>query len=224
MEKGLTFNMTSIELDHVFCFCSPALPEVVLFEQQGFRVDQGIKHQGQGTANRSIIFQENYLELIFLDSKKDAENNPLQLHHRAFWRESGASPFGIALRGTLSDEDRQNFWEYRPSYLKSGAILIHKASGDNVPLIFVVPPRGETYGLSMFPVNWPNFDKTLLNHAVGAKKISSVCVEGPAYRWPLSTLVSNISFNHRSSPRMAVVLDGNAKTDFVANETLSILF
>ncbi|MGE5084702.1 MAG: hypothetical protein ACM3MG_00270 [Bacillota bacterium] len=55
------------------------------------------RHLGQGTANRAIIFKENYLEFIFMDLLGDAKKNPLRLDKRAEWNNTCASPFGICL-------------------------------------------------------------------------------------------------------------------------------
>lgn len=42
----------------------------MIAEKNGFNLTLGTKHLGQGTANRSILFAENYVELIFLESLK----------------------------------------------------------------------------------------------------------------------------------------------------------
>lgn len=115
-----------LELDHVFCFCESQLPELQKVEEMGFSVYPTRTHQGQGTANRCILFQENYLELIYLSSKEDSLKNPLKLYKRAEWKETAASPFGIALRGNIPDEHKNEFWEYRPSYSPNQTIYIHK--------------------------------------------------------------------------------------------------
>lgn len=39
----------------------------------GLTLHPGNKHPGQGTANRAVIFEENYLEFIFLESLNDAK-------------------------------------------------------------------------------------------------------------------------------------------------------
>ena len=213
--------MTSLELDHVFCFCAPELPEATQAESVGLRVNEGRRHENQGTANRSILFEKNYLELIYLASKEEAEGNPLQLHCRANWKATGASPFGVALRGTLAKHEKLNFWEYRPSYLPSGAILIHKEDGGKGPLIFLMPPRGES-NAALYPAQWPNIDLSLMRHPMGAKTIVSVKLNGPDYEWPLLSPVPCVAFAHANEPHMEIVIDGNLKSRVFFNDLLSI--
>ena len=87
--------MSNLTLDHLFCFCEPQLSkETKNTTQAGFTLHPGNPHLGQGTANRAIIFKENYLEFIFMESPGDAKKNPLRLDKRADWSNTGASPFG----------------------------------------------------------------------------------------------------------------------------------
>jgi len=52
---------SNLILDHLFCFCEPpAKREVEIAERAGFALTAGTRHQGQGTANRCIVFEENY--------------------------------------------------------------------------------------------------------------------------------------------------------------------
>jgi hypothetical protein len=199
-------TMPSLELDHIFCFCSSALPEVALLEAYGFIVSPGRRHPGQGTANRCVRFRENYLEFIYVDDENEARANSLQLHRRAQWRQTGASPYGIALRGTLSELDRKEFWEYRPSYLPSGEILIHK-SEDRGPLIFLVPSRSA----SAPP-----------EHVTRTSKMTSVRLTGPGYRWPLAQTLPNISLANASTPYMSVEVDGDLGSEFSLNALLTV--
>ena len=90
--------MSNFTLDHLFCFCEPELfRETENATRAGFTLNPGNRHPGQGTANRAIIFKENYLEFIFMDLPGDAKKNPLRLDKRADWSNTGASPFGICL-------------------------------------------------------------------------------------------------------------------------------
>jgi len=214
--------MLPIELDHVFCFSSPALPEAKLMEERGFRVNAGRRHPGQGTANRCVVFRENYLEFIFVDHEEEAKSNPLQLYRRAQWQKTGASPFGIALRGTLSEEERQQFWEYRPSYMQSGPILVLKTDSDRGPLLFIVPPRGDTLS-AMYPMNWPNIDRHLLEHTTQTSKITSIRLTGPGYQWPLTTSIPNIMMTTSTDPHLEVFIDGNMKAKSSLNGLVSIV-
>jgi len=106
-----------LELDHVFSFVDPAEAEACArAEAAGWVLDAGIEHEGQGTRNRRLWFDEQYLELLWISSRADAVANPLRLDRRADWRTSGACPFGIGLRGQLTDAQRADFWGYHPPY------------------------------------------------------------------------------------------------------------
>ena len=121
--------MSNFNLDHIFCFCEPQLVrESEIATEAGFTFNPVNRHLGQGTANRAIIFEENYLELIFIDSFVDAQKNPLRLDKRADWQKTAASPFGICLRGSISENERPEFWEYHPPYWPDGVIFIHKSN------------------------------------------------------------------------------------------------
>ena len=94
----------ALALDHVFAFVAEGFPDEPLLDAAGYRVAFGRDHEGQGTANRLLLFAENYLELIWLARPDEAAANLLRLDRRADWRASGASPFGIGLRGPIAPE------------------------------------------------------------------------------------------------------------------------
>jgi hypothetical protein len=211
----------SIELDHIFCFCPKELSEAKAATSEGFKLTDGTQHPGQGTANRCILFHENYLELIFLKSQAEAEKNPLQLHQRASWRSSGKSPFGIALRGHLPQNEVSHFWEYCPPYWPSVAILIHKSNEEKpeLPLIFIMPQRGDTPS-DMHPIRRPNVNPDWFAHSTGCTRILGLQVEGPNYEWPLSITPRGIEFKNSPKPLMKVILDGKISSDLQLSETL----
>ncbi|WP_413582382.1 VOC family protein [Bdellovibrio sp. HCB288] len=121
--------MSNFTLDHIFCFCESQLSgEAEKATNVGFTLYPGNRHPGQGTANRAIMFEDNYLEFIFLESVNDAQKNPLRLDKRADWRNTGASPFGICLRGAIAEADSYQFWAYHPPYWQGGVIFVHKSN------------------------------------------------------------------------------------------------
>jgi hypothetical protein len=134
-----------LELDHVFCFAVPDEGWLERARGAGFVLDDGIEHQGQGTRNRRLWFDEQYLELVWISSRDDAVRNPLRLDRRADWRTTGACPFGIGLRGLMTDEQRAEFWEYRPPYAPAARMLIHRSNEDapEQPFVFAneAPPE-----------------------------------------------------------------------------------
>ena len=83
--------MSTLKLDHIFCFCEPeGIREVKKCAEIGLTVTDKREHLGQGTANRCIMFNENYLELIFLNNINEAVSNQLRLEKRAYWKKTGS--------------------------------------------------------------------------------------------------------------------------------------
>jgi hypothetical protein len=54
----------------------------------------------------------NYLELLHVGDHLEAARNRLRLDRRANWRTTGASPFGIGLRGQIPAQCSTDFWLY----------------------------------------------------------------------------------------------------------------
>lgn len=205
----------SLELDHLFCFCDSSLSEIELLSSAGFSIAPYRSHKGQGTANRRILFEENYIELIYLESLADAIQNPLALDKRANWETTEACPFGIALRGSVPEKYQDYFWEYLPDYLESkNPILISKFSTENLsaPLVFIMPEGMHGYK----PSSWPNFDPNLLSHeakSLGIKNVQIQCRE------KLSELAELVS------PQVELILGQtwDMKIDLMPNNTATNL-
>jgi hypothetical protein len=210
--------LSNLIFDHAFCFCEPSAErEVALSRQAGFTLTAGVKHQGQGTANRCILFPENYFEFIFLIPEDSALNNPLLLDRRANWPKTGASPFGIALRGSLSEYEKAQFWEYHPPYWPNGSIFIHESNETNpeLPIIFVVPS-------AVRPAEKPHADLQLFAHASASKAIRTLDISGPGYTWPNISTAAGIRLRDARAPKMSVRVDGNLATKLALNEILEI--
>lgn len=211
--------MSNFTLDHIFCFCEPTLTdEVEAINKIGLTLHPGNRHPGQGTANRAVMFEENYLEFIFLDSLSDAKSNPLKLHKRADWRYTGSSPFGICLRGEISKSEINQFWEYNPPYWPSGVIFIHKSNEDTPeqPLIFVIPSSSR-------PADKPNINIVHLTHETASQAIQKVEIVGPNYKWPEIFKPQKIFFSEADHPHMKITIDGKPLDEIVLNDSLSIV-
>ena len=98
-----------VELDHVFVVVhSGGEAEIAALRSAGFKVGSRIaKHAGQGTASVAVLFENAYLELIWLDSSVsiDPEHaaDAKWFEEAAAWRTSGHSPFGLGLRRLSGD-------------------------------------------------------------------------------------------------------------------------
>lgn len=208
----------SLEIDHVFCFCEPLLSEVQTLESNGFVLSEGYKHQGQGTANRCLLFESNYLELIYLDSKDEALTNPLELHLRANWKTTGACPFGIALRGEIPTQNLSDFWDYSPPYNPTRIIKIHRFSKEHpeFPLLFVMPSSGTS---PLSKVRLKNF----LPHQSESTTISRIKMNIPLISWPLNTEIQGLSFEKSLTYKMEVQINGNPLNSIKLNELLNLV-
>lgn len=102
----------SLAFDHVFCVVDDLDRAAMRAIEAGWVLDRGTVHAGQGTHNRRLVWTGHYLELLHVSDHAEAARNPLRLDRRANWRITGASPFGIGLRGQLPAQRRPDFWLY----------------------------------------------------------------------------------------------------------------
>jgi hypothetical protein len=91
-----------IELDHIFIWVAKGAPEAKALEEIGLHAfAEATQHTGQGTASKVFIFENAYLELIWIEDEqaaaKNAARSGVDMSRRARWRQTGASPFGIGL-------------------------------------------------------------------------------------------------------------------------------
>ncbi len=126
-----------LELDHVFCMVSDPAHAGRKLEDDGWALDSGQAHRGQGTRNRRLVWREQFFELLWVIDAAEARANPLRLDRRADWRATGASPFGLAFRGQIEPSQGDEFWLYDSLGLP---IWIHRANerSPERPLVFVV--------------------------------------------------------------------------------------
>jgi hypothetical protein len=93
-----------VELDHVYIVVSPgAVKEIEALRSAGFTVGTRVaRHDGQGTASVSAMFENAYLELLWVDStvavRPGNEKTAEWFKGAAAWRSTGRSPIGIGLR------------------------------------------------------------------------------------------------------------------------------
>ena len=126
-----------LELDHFFCMVSDPDRAARRLEDDGWWLDAGQSHRGQGTRNRRLAWPEQFFELLWVTDVAEARANPLRLDRRADWATTGASPVGLAFRGMIEPAQADEFWLYDALGLR---IWIHR---DNErfperPLVFVL--------------------------------------------------------------------------------------
>jgi hypothetical protein len=127
-----------MELSHIFVFASPSDVGILA----GFGLAESFRrvHPGQGTNNVSYCFDNSYLELLFVDDE-GALGGLVRtgLLERSGWRQSRASPFGIAVRSV--DDLPFATWDYRPVYLPKEVVISVDRGSDDIeqPFIFRTP-------------------------------------------------------------------------------------
>jgi hypothetical protein len=158
-----------LRVDHVFCFVEPGFPDEEDLRAAGFTVDFGREHAGQGTRNRLVLFDNAYLELIWVSDPAEAERNVLRLDRRA----SGPCPFGIGLQGRIDDQLRRDMWCYELPGLPAGLWIYEPSNRPDQPLVFVFErdavssPRDRGFASELF------------EHPVGSHRIEQITVAGP---------------------------------------------
>jgi len=128
-----------------------------------------------------------------LTNLKEARGNPLRLDRHADGRQPTFAPFGIGLRGVISEADRKSFWDYHPEYGPDGFVIpVHNSQRTGAPIIFVVPGDVDESEPA----------------ARGRSGITRVHVAGPGLRWPLTESVDGVEFEEATDLHMTVSLSG----------------
>lgn len=127
----------ALTFDHVFCLVDDLDQTAARINDAGWTTDAGSAHPGQGTRNRRVAWPEHYLELLCVVDRDEAAGNRLSLDQRAAWRHTGASPFGIGLRGQLPDQHRADYWLYDELGVR---IWVHRDThrAPDRPLVFAL--------------------------------------------------------------------------------------
>jgi hypothetical protein len=133
------------EIDHVFVFTAlDAVEEIATLAQAGRVESNRRRHTGQGTSNVCYCFDNAYLELLWaVDADELAAPSVARtgLAERSRWRETGASPFGIALRPAEPGDLPFETWDYEAPFLPAGLSLPVATASDDAaqPMVFQSP-------------------------------------------------------------------------------------
>ena len=192
-------------LDHAFVCTTPEPPELDALRELGFTVEFSREHPGQGTRNRLLLLQDNYLELLWLADRAEAEANMVRLDRRVDWAKTGACPFGIALRGSRAGTDvpwvRYTLEAFPITVWLDGRTL----DEPSLPLVFALDrpediPAGPRHG---------GYPKAFLEHSCGSTRIESVTLYGPGLgRAPALALPDNVRLREAEAFRMKLEVDG----------------
>lgn len=131
----------SVAVDHVFVFVSADAPEGRVLEDAGFVImPDTSRHVGQGTASLSVMFENAYLELIWVDDAEEFAAVGLGMPERR--ADPVGSPFGLGLKQTgIAGEIPFATDPYESEWMGDmDPIRMARWAGSVAePLIFVVP-------------------------------------------------------------------------------------
>lgn len=129
------------EIDHVLIFTSTGAPEAERLIAFGLSEGSPNRHPGQGTANRRFFFDNAMLELLWVESPKEAQSDSIRrlgLWERWSRREAGACPFGICYRPASEAGIAPPFesWHYQPPYAPITIAVAVTSDNFDEPLLF----------------------------------------------------------------------------------------
>jgi hypothetical protein len=164
-----------IQLDHIFVACDAEAPELAALAAIGLDgPPRRSRHAGQGTANACVVFENAFLELIWVHDEREARSPltaPTRLWDRWAARRGGACPVGIGLRpATPGAVPPYATWPYRPTYLPA-EMSIDFAAGTPLdePELFFMSFTGAR----------PDFRELAKRHTISPGPISSVAIDMP---------------------------------------------
>ena len=170
-----------LEVDHIL-ICVETAPSVHLLQEMGLVcADHTVHRQEQGTVSLLIFFENAYLELIWVEDAEVAEiyamRSGIDFLARSSWRQTQASPFGIALR-QKSEPERSVSRQSMPLEPEDRSHLFINFSGSNLvaqaePLCFVIP---ESVTLPALFDRSMTHHQRLLAHPLGIKRLTHVCL------------------------------------------------
>lgn len=209
-----------LELDHVYVVVPPgAVGAIERLRQAGVIIDSSVdRHDGQGTASVAAMFENAYLELLWVDSSV-AVDSLHQQDHADFvrardWHQSGASPFGVGLHfvsGAVTDLPV-------PVRLDSAArlqpgtyyILLRQPEESLATDLFIMPAAA---AVTTWMARYERRRPDLFAHPLGVRRITRVVVRGPAPQRPRAAALETrlVSFEEAASPHLVVEFDGGRR-------------
>jgi len=166
----------SLHVDHVFvCVEDPDLAERLLSDV-GIQFGRRGVHHGQGTANACAFFDNAYLELLWRHNDDELQSEvvrPVSLWERVRWRDTGACPFGVAVRPGNAELPVES-WSYQAPFLPVGADIpvVTPQFSCREPLLFLSL-------VSQAPVTLPLESRPPLEHCGQNRTLTNVTVYGP---------------------------------------------
>lgn len=199
-----------MQLDHLFAFIDPAGSAIADLEAKGLAVSYRREHIGQGTANACFVFDNAFLELLWLTSETEARSPSIErtkLWERSQWQTMGTCPFGIAWRG---DDEGIETWPFAPPYLPSGVHIpvAYDSDDPRLPMMFTFPG-------STAPRDWPQSKRAFPPHPGGWTWLEAVelyspkhCEDSPAFKSLVAKLEPRFATHESAHFQLRVTLLG----------------
>ncbi len=214
-----------LELDHVYVVVHPGgVKEIAALESAGLEVAPPQQHEGEGTTSVAAMFQNAYIELMWVDSAVSvtAEHaaSVRQFREAASWRVSRHSPFGLGLRRLPGQGQEFGFSVRREPapWIEPGAAyeLLNQPADSLAADFFVVPAAAAVpTWIDRLRARSPQ----LLRHPGGGHDITLVRLHGPAEQQPSRFSLlrpAQIEIRRASEPLLEIYVDGgvhNSRTD-----------
>jgi hypothetical protein len=210
-----------VEVDHVYVVVPQPRDAALTLLAAGVVVDTtGVMvHEGSGTASLSAMFDNAYLELLWVDPRSAPENPSEEflaemrdLESASTWSLETPSPFGIGLRRTANAPDSLPFQGESVEggdWVEPGESFFMFETDDRAPATFVVPPYMATPSwIGGFRESQPE----LFQHERGLTTLTGVRISGveapPAVT---EAEIENLAFADPDGPHLLeLTFDGGA--------------
>ena len=229
--KLVSANQSLLEVDRLLIYTNQGASTISILQEFGlYSSDQIIKNPEQGTASAIFLFENMYLELVWIDdlnaAVQSSQKTGINLVNRVCWQETGASPFAIGLRSKTNTKklSLNEFSKKSPDQLLQ--FSNKNLENESEPICFVV---SQALALS----NWLDYDnpahQKLLKHPSGVRKISNIClgVKSPQQLSSSVSLLKNnnvIQLEEGKEPLLELTFDHDRKGEtFDIRSVLPIL-
>lgn len=205
-----------MELDHIFVLTTADTPELTALLALGLVPTYRREHRGQGTANVCFCFDNAFLELLWVTSPHETESPSvarMQLGRRGAWRQTGASPFGLAWRVDPGANPGIATWSCAPPYLPAGVAIEVAEDSDDVrqPLMFSFPG-------ARAPREWPSARRGTLQQGAGYERLEVTslaltrgCVPSPSLRRLAAAIGMSVETSATPTTEIELRLHGHAE-------------
>ena len=149
--------MSEMDIDHIFIFTDgggKAADDLVSF---GLTENESRVHDGQGTMNRTFVFENFFFEILWVHNEREITSNnvlPTGLWTRANFKSNGTSPFGLCIDNTdPTNELFKDAVHYQPDYFPDGMTIDLLNNDQNLflPLTFRLPFKRNRQQQSKLP-------------------------------------------------------------------------